>query len=386
MRQPAPSMGAPERPAGQKPPMPQSAPSMGAPERPAGQKPNAQPPKKGKGLLIAAACVALVVVVGGAFAWLDPLRVMPWSSAPTREAQSVQAVSEANVSSPADNGSSSTQEATNDASSAADGASKSSESSSSDSAGSSSGVATLTEEAPTRISPKESIEVSNLKLAEDALKRYVLTGTAKNIGNETYDVQLLLGATKHKSDRWGEETTEAVSLDVTTITPFTTASGSKLTIFGMGKDESVNFTVYPSHNTVEEFLTDPTCVVDAVSLPDADEVWRYDRDGGIVLDNATDTFISPDGKISIGFTNTTDLYLESVEFRFVAYAKDSDTDPAVYSNYGTRPSGVVVKTEKANMIKPKEKGSVELDLGEQYKKAELLDVKIEPAKDKSTFN
>ena len=77
----------------------------------------------------------------------------------------------------------------------------------------------MVEDAPDRISPREDIQVSNVKLDLDEVNRYVLTGSIKNNGEFSYTVDVRFCGTKHSSDAYGEETTKSEVIRFGTITP-----------------------------------------------------------------------------------------------------------------------------------------------------------------------
>ena len=283
------------------------------------------------------------------------------------------------------------------------------------------GSSSASEEAPTRISPKEDIKVSDIQLKEDAVKRYVLTGTVTNTSTETYDVLLGFAADVHASDKYGEHTTSKTGLtglDTTTEYARTSSQGSGdgggsvqsvrlsdylqndefnhsmrmsegsvssssdgLKLHGVGPGERVPFAVYPHFRSIEEYLDNPQCFVAKVTLPDADVDWRYDREGKIEVKSAK---LTADGKAEIEFVNNTGMYLDKVGVTFVCY-NDEDI-PAVKDNNGARPSGAVVKTSSVTTLKPGDSSKFVEQVGEGYKKIEVKDIIIVPDKDKNSFN
>ena len=320
--------------------------------------------RKSKTPMIIAVCVILLVAIG-AFAVLDPLHVMPWSAAnktPNTDTISISAPNATDGKESEVSTSESTQAEPKEEEKKNDNESL-----------------TVTEADPKRISPKESIKVSDLALKEDSIKRYVLTGTVTNVSDEVYDVQLTFGATKHVEDRWQEEKTQQIDLYFQTITPNTKAEWTTLNVYNLGKGE-FKFTLYPDFTSVEESIDQPTCEVREVTLPDAKVDWRFVGDESIQLETPS---ISSDGKLTAGFTNKTDLYLENAVSRFIAYTEDGV--PAADKN-GARPSGVKIVEAKADLIKPGAKGTLEASVGEEYKTWKLMDTKITVAKDKSSFN
>ena len=324
-------------------------------------------PRKSKAPLIIAILVIVLLVGGGALAFADPLHVMPWNA--SRGA----ATGQAEVKAPEDSGSSSNANST------------SGEASSSDSSSQKTDDNVMTEGTANRISPKESIKVSDLKIKEDEVKRYVVTGKVANTSNETYNVTLKFGATRHSSDKYGEETTKKEDLSIhSSVTPYTSAYYDTLTIYDLAptKDgKELTFTIYPSFSSIEEFLSDPTCEVTEASLPDAHTNWRFDYDKGIDIKSKQ---VTPDGKAVIDFVNNTNMYLDETEVTFVCYNEQGI--PAVANTSGKRPYGAVVKSTNAKTLKPGDKSTFETKIGEGYSKVEILHVTITPDKSKNSFN
>ena len=241
---------------------------------------------------------------------------------------------------------------------------------------------TMTEGTANRISPKESIKVSDLKIKEDEVKRYVVTGKIANTSNETYDATIKFSATRHSSDKYGEETTKKESLSIqASVTPFTTARYNSLVAYDLAPGEERTFSIYPDFSSIEEALSDPTCEVTEASLSDAHTNWRFDHDKSI---NITSQKITPDGKAVIEFVNNTNMYLDETEVTFVCYNKQDI--PAVASTSGARPSGAVVKATSADTLKPGDKGTFEMKVGEGFSKVEILHVSITPDPNKNSFN
>lgn len=319
--------------------------------------------KKSKAPLVVIAVLAIVLIAGGAFAIADPMRVMPWNA--SREG----ATAKTEVSASGDS---------------SNGGAGSSDSSTQKTDGNSN---VMTEKNANRISPKESIKVSDLKITEDKAKRYVVTGKIENASSETYDVKLKFRATRHSSDKYGEETTKKEDMVIqATVTPFTVVSdyGHSFTVPNLAptKDgKTVTFTLYPVFDSVEESLSDPTCEVVNASLPSAQAEQRFDHDNGIDIKSKQ---VTADGKAVIEFVNNTGMYLDSTEVTLVCY-NDQDI-PAVYNKSGSRPYGAVVKSASAETLKPGDKGTFETYIGEGFSKVEVLHTTITPDPNKNSFN
>lgn len=337
-----------------------------------------KPAKKRSKVPIVVAALVLVLAAVGAFAFLDPLHVMPWTntsaSDASSEAQSAQSDDE-RISISVDDGSGEGEESSED-----DGSNASSTQSSSNSGADGTGLS-LTEEDPDRISPKDSIEVSNLEIKEDAVKRYVVTGTITNKNKEAYDVKAYLSFTNNYFDsKYHEPKTESTNADLQTADAFTRATGNSVTFYDL-EPGSRTFTLYPNWSSAEATLTDPQIKIDSVSLPDARERWRYDHKGDI---NIGETKLEADGTLTIDFTNETGLYLNTATITVVAY--NDQNMPAVYNNSGARPYGIKVFELSASALKPGDKGTFKKDVGEGYSKVKIVDVRIEPDPDKNSFN
>ena len=265
------------------------------------------------------------------------------------------------------------------------------------------------EEQAKRIGPTEKIEITKVELKEDTVKRYVITGTATNKGSEAYDIDLAFAAKVHSPDRYGEEATTMTALSFDAITRYAdtgsssatltdfineeefksidgfsaSRSSSALTLYNVPAGQSVDFAIYPTFDSLEMSLSDPQCFVSKVSLPDADENWRFDRDEGIKIDKEKMS-LSADGKLTVPFTNETGLYLSSVEIRLVPYNKDKL--PAVKSNNGARPTGAILSSAKVDLVKPGDQSEFVIQIGEGYHHVDVLDTIITPDKDKNSFN
>lgn len=239
----------------------------------------------------------------------------------------------------------------------------------------------LTEDDPSRISPKEKIEVSGLQVETDALNRYYITGTATNKSNQNYDVEISLAATEHASDKYGEETTKQVNFDFVTVTPFTEAQGSQLFLYDMDPGEARFFTLYPYWRSVEESYSDITAVIDEVSLPDTQSEWRYDHAGDIKI---TDLSYSADGKVVGKFENNSGMYLETVKFVVLPY--NSDGLPMVKNSSGTRPCSTELYEGTAETLKPGDSGEFEIQVGEGHSKVEVVHVMYRPDREKSSWS
>ena len=239
----------------------------------------------------------------------------------------------------------------------------------------------LMEDDPNRISPKEKIEVGEIKVETDALNRYYITGAVTNNADQKYDVEISLTATEHASDKYGEETTSQVSFQFETVTPFTKASGSQLNLYDMEPGEARSFKLYPEWSSVEESYSDVTAVVDEVSLPDAQSEWRYDHAGDIKI---IDLSYSADGKVVGKFENNSGMYLERV--RFVVLPYNNDGLPSVQNSGGTRPCGTELYEGAAETLKPGDSGEFEIYVGEGHSKVEVVHVDYCPDREKSSWN
>ena len=245
----------------------------------------------------------------------------------------------------------------------------------------------LKEEEPNHVSPKEGIEVVDLKLDTDQLNRYVITATVRNTSDQAYDVKLDLSATMHSSDKYGEEVAETTSnLGLCSVTPYTRADGASVTLYDLEPGER-QVTLYTSWDSVEEFLSSEDGLdysIRSVSLPDAQARTRFDHninaDGGIKDIQMTYT---QDGKLRGSFANDTGMYLDEVTIASVA--KNKEGLPAVYRN-GARPYGAVVESLSVDTLKPGDTGEFEVYVGEGYQTIDPLDVRITPDPNKSTFS
>ena len=242
----------------------------------------------------------------------------------------------------------------------------------------------LKEEEPNRISPKEKIAINELTLDVDQLNRYIVTGTVRNEGDQAYDVKLNLSAIKHESDKYGEEVTSSTSsLGLVSVTPYTRASGSTVTLYDLEPGER-KFTAYTSWGSIEEFLSDIEARVTSVTLPDAKARTRFDHgfnaDGSI---KDIEMIYTQDGKLRGSFINDTGMYLNDVTITYIA--RNSEGLPAVDGN-GARPYGAVVGHLSVDTLKPGDTGEFEVRVGEGYETIEPIDVQITPDPNKSTFS
>lgn len=235
---------------------------------------------------------------------------------------------------------------------------------------------TMYEEDAAKISPKEDIEISNVKLDTDKINRYVITGTITNKSNETYDVGADASAVEHSSDDYGEEETHDASVHLTTITPYCETSGYKFAVFGLKGGESRDFTLYPDWGSVESQYSDVELEVTDVSLPNAQSDSRYDYDGLIEI---TDQKYSADGKAVFKFVNNSEMYLKTVGIRVLAYNKEG---LPIVAGTGARPYGTEVYGGSNGMLKPGDEGEIEINVGEGHSKVEVIDVVITPDKSK----
>lgn len=246
----------------------------------------------------------------------------------------------------------------------------------------------LKEEEPNRVSPKENIEVTDLKLSTDSLNRYLITGTVHNKGDQAYDVTLDLTATEHRSDKYGDEVTSTTtSLGLVSVDPYTRGSGSSITLYDLEPGER-QFTCYTSWGSIENFLgegADETeCTVRSVSLPDAQPHTKFDHgfnsDGGI---KDIQLNYTQDGKLRGSFVNDTGMYLNEVKITYVA--KNKEGLPAVKGR-DARPYGAVVDSLSVDTLRPGETGEFEVNVGEGFESIDPLDVQITPDPQKSKIN
>ena len=237
----------------------------------------------------------------------------------------------------------------------------------------------LSENAANRISPKEHLAISDLKIDIDPINRYVITGKVGNSSSDTCNVKIAFGYVEHSSDKYGEEQTRERGLtNFTTVTPYC-EDGYELSVYDLKGGETRDFTLYPAWGSVELKYTDIKAEVTEVSLPEASVQSRYDHDGLIQIDAIEYT---ADGKVEIDFTNNSNMYLDEVEVVVLGYNKDglpiADGDDA-------RPYGSERYSGAANILKPNDKGHISFDVGEGLSKVEVQHVIVTPDKDKNTW-
>jgi len=238
---------------------------------------------------------------------------------------------------------------------------------------------TLTEEAPSRESPKEDVIVTDLKLDEDQLGRYVITGKITNSSTETYDVDIKFSAVRHHPDKYGEYQTDSTDITFDTITPFTRADWSTLEVYDLGKGTR-EFTIYPDWTSAEETLSDPDYSIESISRSNAQATSRFDHDNKIKV---TDTRYTSDGKIELKFVNNTDFYLNKVDVTLVGI---NDNGVPAIKNHGDRNSGAVIKSCSADTLKPGDDGILSVDVGEGYSTVDVIDILYTPDPDKGPIS
>ena len=239
----------------------------------------------------------------------------------------------------------------------------------------------LTENAANRISPKEHLAISDLKIDVDSINRYVITGKISNSSNDTCNVEVAFGYVEHSSDKYGEEQTRERDLtDFTTVTPYC-ENGSNLRVYDLKGRETREFTLYPGSGwgSVEHKFSDIKAEVTKVWLPEANDVSRYDLDELIKIDA---TEYTADGKVEIDFTNNSGMYLDKVEVVVLGYNKDG---LPIADGSNARPYGSVRYSGAANTLKPNDKGHISFEVGEGLSKVEVQHVIITPDKDKNTW-
>ena len=240
----------------------------------------------------------------------------------------------------------------------------------------------LTENSANTMTPKQHIEVSDLKLDTDSLNRYVVTGKVTNKSNQSYDAEVSFTCDKHSSDKYQEEKVDSISFpSFTVITPFCSSSGSDLILSDLMGGETRAFTLYPDWQSIEETMDHVQAEVRKVSLPDAQSNTRYDHDGGIKITNMEYT---ADGKVRGNYKNDSGMYLNEFELTVLGYGKDGL--PVVRNSSGARPSGTELYSTSVNTLKPGDEGTFEMKVGEGFSKVEPVHVTLTPDKDKNSWS
>lgn len=207
-------------------------------------------------------------------------------------------------------------------------------------------------------SAKDAIEISNAKLEQDAIGRYVLTATVSNSGNESLDVKLdgKASLTKREKNKYNEEE-EFTSIEkisgYESVTPWV-SGGDSITILGLKAGEKRELTIYPTSiggilSQTNNTASEPELIVSNVS-PTAEasklsDVPDFDT-------NLKVEITSFDGKkVSGTVTNNTGKYLNSASLTFTKW--DSSNLPITSKPMrDQRPIGADLKTEVVKNLKP----------------------------------
>ena len=219
-------------------------------------------------------------------------------------------------------------------------------------------------------SSKDAVEISDVKLEQDAIGRYILTATVANNGDEALDVELIGKASltkreKNKYDEEGEYTSVEKISDCDSVTPWVTG-GSSIDVLGLKAGEKRELSVYPT--SVGANLAESKCTIDKPELtlskatPTSEasklsDVPDFNGDLNVEITSFNGK------KVSGTVTNNTGKYLTNVSLTFTKW--DSSNLPVTGKPWrDNRPVGADLVTEDVRNLKPGAVGEFDVTLGD----------------------